>query len=44
MVEVRSEYAPRNKMVSNFTNESHIGEGFAKIGKSFAKLILKDLK
>lgn len=41
LVEVTSEDAPGDQWGSNFSNEDRIGEGYAKTGKSFAKLILK---
>ncbi|RAR71508.1 hypothetical protein [Flavobacterium aciduliphilum] len=44
LVEVNSENAPGDQWGSNFSNESRIGEGFAKTGKSFGKMISKDLK
>lgn len=37
-------HAPGDQWGSNFSNESRIGEGFAKTGKTLAKLILKALK
>ena len=44
LVEVTSEHAPGDQWGSNFSNESRIGEGFAKTGKSLGKLIGKGLK
>lgn len=44
LVEVTSVHAPGDQWGSNFSNESRIGEGFAKTGKSFGKMIIKDLK
>lgn len=41
LAEVSSENAPGNQWGSSFVNEDQIGEGYAKTGKSFAKLILK---
>jgi len=41
LVEVTSENALGNQWGSNFSNEDRLGEGYAKTGKSFAKLILK---
>lgn len=38
---VESEEAPGDQWGSQFSNETRIGEGFAKTGKSFAKLLLK---
>lgn len=42
VAEITSEHAPGDQWGSNFSNESRIGEGFAKTGKSLAKLILKE--
>lgn len=44
LVEVTSENAPGDQWGSNFSNESRIGEGFAKTGKSFGKMIIKKIK
>lgn len=44
LVEVTSENAPGDQWGNNFSNESRIGEGFAKTAKSFGKLIIKKLK
>ncbi|MGK4568445.1 hypothetical protein [Flavobacterium sp. 3HN19-14] len=41
LVEVTSENAPGDQWGNNFSNESRVGEGFAKTGKSFAKLLIK---
>ncbi|WP_425235551.1 hypothetical protein [Ulvibacterium sp.] len=41
LAEVNSKHAPGNQWGSSFNNEDRIGEGYAKTGKSFAKLILK---
>ena len=41
LLEIKSEEAPGDQYGSNFSNESRIGEGFAKSGKSLAKLLLK---
>jgi hypothetical protein len=41
LAEVSSKHAPGNQWGSSFDNEDRIGEGYAKTGKSFAKLILK---
>jgi hypothetical protein len=41
LVEVTSENAPGDQWGSSFSNEDRLGEGYAKTGKSFAKLILK---
>ncbi|GAA4775216.1 MULTISPECIES: hypothetical protein [Flavobacterium] len=43
--EVFSENAPGDQWGSNFSNESRIGEGFAKTAKTFvAKFVAKDVK
>ena len=44
LVEVTSKDAPGDQWGNNFSNESRIGEGFAKTGKSFAKLMAKKMK
>lgn len=44
VLEISSEHAPGDQWGSNFSNESRIGEGFAKTGKSLAGLILKKTK
>ncbi len=41
VAEVFSEDAPGDQWGSSFSNEDRLGEGYAKTGKSFAKLILK---
>lgn len=41
LLEISSEEAPGDQWGSNFSNESRIGEGYAKTGKSLAKLLLK---
>lgn len=41
LTEVSSENAPGDQWGNNYSNESRIGEGYAKTAKSFAKLILK---
>jgi len=41
LVEVTSANAPGDQWGSSFSNEDRLGEGYAKTGKSFAKLILK---
>ena len=41
VVEVTSENAPGDQWGSSFSNEDRLGEGYAKTGKSFAKMILK---
>jgi hypothetical protein len=42
LLEVSSENAPGDQWGSSFNNEDRLGEGYAKTGKSFAKLILKN--
>jgi hypothetical protein len=41
LLEIKSEDAPGDQYGNNFSNESRIGEGFAKTGKSLAKFLLK---
>ena len=41
LAEITSKEAPGDQWGSSFSNEDRIGEGYAKTGKSFAKLILK---
>ncbi|WP_281637838.1 hypothetical protein [Flavobacterium marginilacus] len=41
LLEVSSEDAPGDQWGNNYSNESRIGEGFAKTAKSLAKLLLK---
>ena len=41
VLEILSEEAPGDQYGSNFSNESRIGEGYAKTGKSLAGMILK---
>lgn len=41
LAETTSENAPGDQWGSNFSNEDRMGEGYAKTGKSFAKLIEK---
>jgi len=41
LAEVTSQNAPGDQWGSSFSNEDRLGEGYAKTGKSFAKLILK---
>ena len=41
LLKVSSENASGNQWVSSFSNEDRLGEGHAKTGKSFAKLLLK---
>lgn len=40
-LEIQSENAPGDQWGNQFSNETRIGEGFAKTGKSLAKLLLK---
>ena len=44
LLEITTDKAPGDQWGSNFSNESRIGEGFAKTGKSLAGLILKKVK
>ena len=44
LFQLRSIEAPGDQFGNNFSNESRIGEGFAKTAKSFGKLIVKRLK
>lgn len=44
LFQLRSIEAPGDQLGNNFSNESRIGEGFAKTAKSFGKLIIKRLK
>ena len=41
LLEITSEDAPGDQWGSNFSNETRIGEGFAKTAKSLSKLLLK---
>jgi hypothetical protein len=41
LLEISSEDAPGDQWGNNFSNESRIGEGYAKTAKSLAKMILK---
>ncbi|PWA09078.1 hypothetical protein [Flavobacterium laiguense] len=41
LLEISSDSAPGDQWGNNFSNESRIGEGFAKTGKSVAKMLLK---
>ncbi|MEO9891983.1 hypothetical protein [Aurantibacter sp.] len=41
LLEVSSKNAPGDQWGSSFDNEDRIGEGYAKTGKSFAKMVLK---
>lgn len=42
LAEVASADAPGDQWGSSFSNEDRLGEGYAKTGKSLAKLILKE--
>ena len=44
VVLMSSENAPGDQWGSNFSNETRIGEGFAKTGKTLAKIIAKQIK
>lgn len=41
LLEIKSEEAPGDQWGSQFSNETRVGEGFAKTGKSLAKMLLK---
>ena len=41
LLEITSKHAPGNKFGGTFSNEDRIGEGYAKTGKSLAKMIMK---
>jgi hypothetical protein len=41
LLEISSENAPGDQWGNNYSNESRIGEGYAKTAKSLAKMILK---
>ncbi len=41
LLEISSKDAPGDQWGSNFSNESRIGEGFAKTGKTLGKILLK---
>lgn len=43
LVEITSEEAPGDQWGSNFSNETRIGEGYAKTGKSLAQRLLKSV-
>lgn len=43
VAEISSKEAPGDQWGNNFSNESRVGEGFAKTGKSLAKMILKEV-
>jgi len=42
LLEITSNEAPGTQFGNNFSNESRIGEGYAKTGKSLAKLLVKN--
>jgi hypothetical protein len=44
LLEIHTKDAPGDQWGSNFSNESRIGEGFAKTGKSLGKLMEKKVK
>lgn len=44
LLEIETDKAPGDQWGSNFSNESRIGEGFAKTAKSIGKMIVKKLK
>ena len=44
LLEITTKEAPGDQWGNNFSNESRIGEGFAKTGKSLAGFILKNTK
>lgn len=41
LLEITSEESPGDQWGSNFSNETRIGEGYAKTAKSLSKMILK---
>ncbi|MDY7393903.1 hypothetical protein UMM65_01480 [Aureibaculum sp. 2210JD6-5] len=41
LAEVSSKNAPGDQWGNNYSNESRVGEGYAKTAKSLAKLVLK---
>lgn len=43
LLEIESEEAPGSQFGSNFSNESRIGEGFAKTAKTLGKMITKKI-
>ncbi|MCR4032674.1 MULTISPECIES: hypothetical protein [Flavobacterium] len=43
-LEITSDEAPGDQWGSNFSNESRLGEGYAKTAKSMSKLIIKKMK
>ncbi|MBZ4035867.1 hypothetical protein K6T82_13890 [Flavobacterium sp. 17A] len=44
LLEITSDEAPGDQWGSNFSNESRLGEGYAKTAKSMSKLIIKKMK
>ncbi|MBB4800755.1 hypothetical protein HNP37_000794 [Flavobacterium nitrogenifigens] len=44
LLEITSDEAPGDQWGSNFSNESRLGEGYAKTAKSMSKLIIKKTK
>ncbi len=44
LLEIESDEAPGDQWGNNFSNESRIGEGFAKTAKSLGKMMVKKLK
>lgn len=44
LLEIETDKAPGDQWGSNFSNESRIGEGFAKTAKSIAKMMVKKTK
>lgn len=44
LLEIQSDEAPGDQWGNNFSNESRIGEGFAKTAKSLGKMMLKKTK
>ena len=44
LLEITTDKAPGDQWGNNFSNETRIGEGFAKTGKSLAGMIIKKLK
>ncbi|RDK88723.1 hypothetical protein C8D94_101600 [Marinirhabdus gelatinilytica] len=44
VLEIKAKNAPGNRFGGTFSNEDRIGEGFAKTGKTLAKMIEKKLK
>lgn len=44
LMEIETDKAPGDQWGNNFSNESRIGEGFAKTAKTIGKMIIKKLK